>query len=109
MKAIDPHPVLVRLGEMGARPLLDRVCLSHGVPVSAVVGRDRGPTVSRARHELWSLLHGTWGLGLAEIGRLVERDHTTIMCALREREAEIAGPGVAKCRDARRGAVGGRR
>lgn len=61
----------------------------HFAPRS-LLGRSRHATVTCARHEFWSLVHGTLAPSLPELGRMVERDHTTVMSALRKRERALA-------------------
>jgi chromosomal replication initiation ATPase DnaA len=70
-------------------PLAERVARDACVPLDMLLGRRKvGVHVTRARHRLWWLLHGTFGLSLPELGRLVGREHTTCLVAVREREQE---------------------
>ena len=50
----------------------------------------RWPHVVYRRHEVWALLHGTLGLGFAELGRVFGVDHTTVMNGVAKRVARLA-------------------
>lgn len=80
---------LERLTQLGARSLVFRVAREHAVLPSDVLGAVRWPRVVSARHELWSLLDGTYGLGPSELSRIVGVDRTTIMAALKNRERRL--------------------
>jgi chromosomal replication initiator protein len=75
------------------RELAERIAAKHGITVEALLGRGRTKTVAEARHELMALLRGTFAFSFPEIGRIVGRDHSTVMYALRKRESA----GVLKC------------
>lgn len=70
--------------EMWARYgwMVESVAARHGVNVDDLLGRARNPLLVRARDALCGSLHGS-GVGYADIGRLLDRDHTTIMDAVR--------------------------
>lgn len=71
-----------------AAPLGRAIAAKHGIPVQLLLGRLRTAHIARARFEFWATLHGTYGLALAEIGRIVGRDHTTIMSGV---EKHVSG------------------
>jgi chromosomal replication initiation ATPase DnaA len=65
------------------------VARSHGAVLEEVLGPCRHRTAARARRAIWAALRETTSLSYPEIGRLFERDHTTILngVALAAREA----------------------
>lgn len=69
--------------------LLTRIGARLGVPLSDVMGRSQEPRIANARHV------GYWALRLRgysypTIGRLMERDHSTVMAGLAKVMREIA-------------------
>ena len=84
-----PIPRVVRL-------VAESVAARYGVTVDAILSGERFRDTVRARHEWWRLVRDTWDLSYPETGRLVGGvDHTSIMSALREREA-VAPKAVAR-------------
>ncbi len=63
--------------------LLDRVCAGRGVTRDEVCGRGRTRTVALARHELWWHLRAARDFSYEEIGRLFERNHSTVLHGIR--------------------------
>ena len=63
--------------------IVERVAGRYGVPVTSVLGSDRGQLAVRARRDLCTCLYAS-GLGYSEIGRMVGRDHTSVMYAVRK-------------------------
>lgn len=62
--------------------LATAVMAETGVSVDAMLGRSRVARVSDARQRLWAALwRAGWSIG--EIGRTLDRDHTTVMAGLR--------------------------
>jgi len=88
--------------------LVEIVSTETHVPASDILGRSHQPRHVRARHQLCVLLFRD-GYGVAEVGRALRMNHTTIITALcktlgpeyaatiRERH-----PGLAKAVEARR-------
>lgn len=58
------------------------VAQAHGVPLRELLGRRRHASVARARAALYTALRGH-GMSYPEIGRLLRRDHTTVMSVVR--------------------------
>ena len=58
-------------------------CAKYGVAVSTLLGNARGQLVDRARREVYAALYGS-GLGYSEIGRLLGRDHTSVLAGVRK-------------------------
>ncbi len=70
---------------VGFEDLIEVIADRHHVTTDGIMGRDRSPTVARARAEVCHALYHLPGRGLSypEIGRLIGgRDHTTIMAAV---------------------------
>jgi len=73
------------VGMLRARGLIniaEGIAARHHVDLGQVVGRGRMKSAVRARAELCSTLRDL-GLSLPEIGLLIDRDHTTVMGAIR--------------------------
>ncbi len=69
--------------------LAERIAVRHGVRVEALLGTDRLGPVAAARFEFWCVLHGTFGIPFAEIGRIVGRDHTTVIDGITKHETGL--------------------
>lgn len=55
---------------------------AHHTTIEETLGRGRNPCAVRARWALWTFMTEA-GLSSVEIGKLTQRDHTTILAALR--------------------------
>lgn len=66
--------------------LLDEICLARRVTREEVCGRGRTKNVALARQELWARLRRHPGMSYEEIGRLFDRNRTTIMAGIRAYE-----------------------
>ena len=75
--------VLEALASRDLLSLLDSVCLSRRVTREEVCGRRRTKNVSLARQELWWHLRRFPGMSYDEIGRLFDRNRTTVMAGIR--------------------------
>ena len=87
--------VIDNLRVRGLLDLVDNVCLRRGITRDELCGRCRTRALTRARHELWYLIleHPERYYSQSEIGRLFERDHTTVASGIRahqQREADQA-------------------
>lgn len=100
--------VEARLNDYGALQWAHQYCVSQGSRLSHVIesgnGKDpamrrgaRSPSVTRARHRLWTVILDTFGLSYPECAAIFEVDHTTIMEAVKKRRAEL----VEECTPAR--------
>lgn len=58
--------------------MVTAVAKAHGVTTKALLSRKRTALIARARHELMADLWGS-GLAFAEVGRLLDMDHTSVM------------------------------
>lgn len=73
-----------------ALSMVQRLCAARMVAFERVCGRDRHKSVTRARHEIWSLLRSSTEMSYPEIGALFGVDHTSVMDAIKKREARLA-------------------
>lgn len=73
-----------------ARAIVKDVAQRTGVPVEEIFGRTRTGDVALARHEaIWRIKKATdWSL--PRIGRMFNRDHTTVLNSIRRMEAQTA-------------------
>jgi chromosomal replication initiator protein len=69
--------------------LLARVCEHFEITMTELLSKDRHAHIADARHVAAWLLRET-GLSYPSIGKVLERDHTTIMHSVRKVEREIA-------------------
>ena len=77
--------VIANLKIRGLLDLVNQVCVRRGVTIEELCGRGRPRSVARARHELWYLMieHPERYYSHSEVGRLFERDPTSIMSGVR--------------------------
>lgn len=83
MSARKPRPeeMLAAVERAGVAPLLLAACQAHQVDPLLVMGRDNFAELHAARRAFWRSLHAA-GWAYARIGRLVGRDHTTILAGI---------------------------
>ena len=60
------------------------------VPPRAIISRRRLPTIARARQALYAALYRACETSYPQLGRLLNRDHTTVLYGVREAEADAA-------------------
>ncbi len=92
---VTPARIVEALRDRDLLDLLDAVCRRRSVTREEVCGRGRTRNVARARHELWWELRRNPGMSFGEIGRLFDRNHTTVMTGVRAFERALAGAAVA--------------
>lgn len=69
---------------------IEQIAEEHGVPVADIMARTRmSQNTARARHEAMAMLRRDFGDSTTQIGRLFNRDHTTVIYALRKVEASL--------------------
>lgn len=73
-----------RLAEAGVLEAALATAAKHGMTVGAMMGRKRTPRIARARKEFWEFLRFEVGMSLPEIGKLVDRNHSTVLDATRD-------------------------
>ena len=68
--------------------ILSDVCYRHAITLSALKGKERFQPLVRARHEaMWLLHHALPNCSLTQIGRWMERDHTTVIHGIRKHQS----------------------
>ena len=77
----NPNRVSNQCAESGHR-IVAEVAKAFGVTPSSIMGRDRSPKTCKARHVAMVALYNQNG-SLAETGRFFDRDHGTIIHALK--------------------------
>lgn len=75
--------ILADLARLDALWILDSIARRWRVTFDEVLGGARDKRASAARHELFASLWGS-GWTYSEIGRVLRRDHTTIMAGVRK-------------------------
>lgn len=68
--------------------IVEAVAHRHGVSVDELLGKSRIQPVAVARRDLYTCLWGS-GLALAEVGRMVGRDHTSVLAGVRKELDEL--------------------
>jgi chromosomal replication initiation ATPase DnaA len=81
------HEIIDDLNTRDALELAERIAKTHGVALDDMLGRCRRRPLSRARHELWARLYEEAIPTFAALGRVFERDHTTIRDGVRQHAA----------------------
>lgn len=66
------------------RRIIAEVAAAHGMKPKDILGRRRSKPFVTARHAVICALADNTGLSLAGIGRLINKDHTTVLHALRK-------------------------
>jgi len=80
--------VRAELSAMGHLEAIELIAKRHGVAgLRALRGSDRHKRVARARHEAMAYLTHHTTLSSTEIGRVFDREHTTILAAVKKMEA----------------------
>lgn len=82
--------VASNLATLGALRLARRMIRDAGCSEVDVFGGARHRAPVRVRHRIWTILRHTLDLSYPKIARLwCQRDHTTVMAAIKKREAEL--------------------
>ena len=69
-------------------PPLDRlaaICTAHSVTWEAVRGKGQTAWITRARLACMKALRDEYGMGCCDIGRVLDRDHSTVLYHLGRR------------------------
>ena len=75
-----------------AQRIIEVVCHYYEYSYKDLVGKYRAPALVIARHIAIQFIKSKTDLSLKEIGKLFDRDHTTIIHALRNIEAKRTHP-----------------
>lgn len=65
------------------RRIVDQVAKKHGVSFTTMKGDNRRKDVTVARFEVCARLYDETGMSLPQIGRLLNKDHSTVFHAIR--------------------------
>lgn len=81
---VSYHHFASRLKAFGLYEMLSQRCASkYGVTLEQIHGEARFAHVARARHEAMYLIRAKFKWSYPVIGRLFNRDHTTVISAVR--------------------------
>ena len=70
--------------------VIDDIAVEYRVEPELVLGDSRNRRVAWARQELCRRLYDHWGYSLPIIGRLISRDHTTVLHGVRAARRRLA-------------------
>jgi hypothetical protein len=79
----DSLPAWLTTGYPQAVPIVEVVMTKFQIGASGLFGRRRFPRVARARMQAMTLCYDLLELSLVEVGTIFDRDHTTVMHAIR--------------------------
>ena len=79
----EAQAIAAQPGRAAVMRAIRDVSAQPGVPQSAIMGYDRRPRIVAARHLAIRIAHEA-GVSMAEIARVMHRDHTTISHAIRK-------------------------
>lgn len=71
------------------RHIVEDVAEKHGVSFETMKGDNRRKGVTAARFEVCARLYAETGMSLPQIGRLLNKDHTTVLHGIRRHHAII--------------------
>lgn len=87
----DRAAILAIKERSAIRAIAKRVCQETGLDYSLVMGRCRETQFTQARQLIWSIAQQN-GASLAQIGRVFNRDHTTIMSGIQSEKRRRGEP-----------------
>lgn len=71
--------------------ILRDIAEQYGFKVTALLGWRRPKALARARQELYWRAYDETGFSMPQIGRALNRDHTTILYGIRQHEKRMLG------------------
>lgn len=77
------------LGKIRMRAIVNAVSNRFGIPVATLLSVTRTKRIVYARHIAFYCINELTGMTLAEIGRRIAYDHTTIMSAVRKLHVRV--------------------
>jgi chromosomal replication initiation ATPase DnaA len=86
-----PAEIRYRLAAHGLLETAQALAKEYRVALDDLLGRNRTPTVVRARHHFWMLVRHTLDWSYPEIAKLFGADHSTVLCGVRKCEARVLG------------------
>ncbi len=75
--------------EVTAKKIVETVSKKYGIAVDEIYGKKRNKPISNARNISIYIIRKITSLSLISIGKLFDRDHTTVMSAVKSVEGEI--------------------
>ena len=88
---VAPEADVIKSSTSAAKAALRAVSQRTGVPVVAILGRERRSAIVAARHEAVWRVHEATKWSLPRVGRFFDdRDHTTVLHSLRRMERRAA-------------------
>jgi chromosomal replication initiator protein len=69
-----------------AQEILSETIREHDVSIADVMGQSRSRHIAKVRHHVMWRLKKELGMSLDQIGRLLNRDHTTVLYAIRRHD-----------------------
>jgi chromosomal replication initiation ATPase DnaA len=72
------------------RKIIDEVCKARRISENDLLSRRRTDEYVRVRHEICYRLKRETSLSLPQIGRMLNRDHTSVIHGIRKWEAMLA-------------------
>jgi len=92
MPNLKPRPKTHMEQIQEAQRIIEVVCHYYEFSYKDLIGKNRTPALVIARHIAIQFIKSKTDLSLKEIGKLFDRDHTTIIHALRNIEAKRTHP-----------------
>lgn len=75
-----------------AHRIIEVICHYYELPYKAIVGKERYPRLVIVRHIAMHFIKEKTDLSLVDIGKIFDRDHTTIIYSLRNVESKRTHP-----------------
>lgn len=88
-----PAIICDNLARVGCLTLATRLAREYRVTLPNMLGRSRMPNAVRARHRLWAIMRDTLALSYPEVASCFGTDHSTVLCGVRKRHAELEREG----------------
>lgn len=84
----------LRFRRKTARKIIFATCEANELSVTELMGKERTRRVAWARQDCWREIYANTRMSLPEIGRMFDRDHTTVLFGIRrseQRRREVEG------------------
>jgi hypothetical protein len=90
---MTPTTIIDALNTRDLLGYLDAICRLRNVTREEICGRGRTKAIAAARHELWWHLrhHPSFRFSYEELGRLFDRNHSTVLQGVRAHQRSIRG------------------
>ncbi len=90
-----PQIVLPVSGRRWKR-ILAEVAIEHGIPPALILGKQRQRQIAAARHHAMYRISQETDMSMAEIGRHMGRDHTTVIAGVKAHRRRIAAQALSE-------------